>query len=51
MSQSIAQSASNHNVAPKSGTWALLTLAISAFGIGITEFVPVGLLASIISVV
>ncbi|WP_145950167.1 MFS transporter [Paenibacillus sp. Y412MC10] len=32
---------------PKSGTWGLLALAISAFGIGTTEFVPVGLLASI----
>lgn len=33
--------------ASKSGTWALFALAISAFGIGTTEFVPVGLLASI----
>ncbi|MDD9267352.1 MFS transporter [Paenibacillus sp. GCM10023248] len=31
----------------QSGKWALLALAISAFGIGTTEFVPVGLLASI----
>jgi multidrug resistance protein len=47
MSQSVAQSASQHKVTQKSGTWALLALAISAFGIGTTEFVPVGLLASI----
>ncbi|AJY76938.1 MFS sugar transporter [Paenibacillus beijingensis] len=47
MSQSIGQSASQHKVTPKSGTWALLALAISAFGIGTTEFVPVGLLAAI----
>jgi multidrug resistance protein len=32
---------------PKTRAWALLALAISAFGIGTTEFVPVGLLASI----
>ncbi|MDT2047998.1 MFS sugar transporter [Priestia aryabhattai] len=31
----------------KGGTFALLALAISAFGIGTTEFVPVGLLSSI----
>lgn len=31
----------------KSGALALLALAVSAFGIGTTEFVPVGLLASI----
>jgi multidrug resistance protein len=47
MSQSFAQSASQQNERPKSGTWAILALAISAFGIGTTEFVPVGLLASI----
>ncbi|WP_317957404.1 MFS transporter [Paenibacillus chitinolyticus] len=41
MNQNIAASA------PKSGGWGLLALAISAFGIGTTEFVPVGLLASI----
>jgi multidrug resistance protein len=35
--------------APKNGGLALLALAISAFGIGTTEFVPVGLLASIAS--
>jgi len=33
--------------APNSGRYGLLALAISAFGIGTTEFVPVGLLASI----
>ncbi|GLI05436.1 hypothetical protein YDYSG_14660 [Paenibacillus tyrfis] len=37
MNQNIAKSA------PKSGTYGLLALAISAFGIGTTEFVPVGL--------
>ena len=47
MSQTIAKSASQRKVGSKSGTWALLALAISAFGIGTTEFVPVGLLASI----
>ncbi|NRF91587.1 MFS transporter [Paenibacillus frigoriresistens] len=47
MNQSIIQSASQHKVKQNSGTWALLALAISAFGIGTTEFVPVGLLASI----
>jgi multidrug resistance protein len=47
MSQSFAQSASQPKVTQKSGTWALLALAISAFGIGTTEFVPVGLLTSI----
>lgn len=47
MNQSISQSAAQHKVRQKSGTWALLALAISAFGIGTTEFVPVGLLASI----
>jgi multidrug resistance protein len=47
MSQSFAQSAPRQNEMPKTGTWALLALAISAFGIGTTEFVPVGLLASI----
>ncbi len=35
--------------APKNGGLALLALAISACGIGTTEFVPVGLLASIAS--
>ncbi|TFE28644.1 MFS transporter [Cohnella luojiensis] len=47
MNQTVAQSASQHKATPRSGTWALLALAISAFGIGTTEFVPVGLLASI----
>lgn len=47
MSQSISQSASRPVETTKTGTWALLALAISAFGIGTTEFVPVGLLASI----
>jgi multidrug resistance protein len=47
MTQSFARSASQQNEMPKTGTWALLALAISAFGIGTTEFVPVGLLASI----
>ncbi|MDB5054913.1 MAG: sugar transporter [Bacilli bacterium] len=47
MSKSFAKSSSQHKVTQKSGTWALLALAISAFGIGTTEFVPVGLLASI----
>ncbi|AKG34327.1 MFS transporter [Paenibacillus durus] len=43
----IAQSVSQTKETQKSGNWALLALAISAFGIGTTEFVPVGLLASI----
>jgi multidrug resistance protein len=47
MSQSAIQSASRNAETTKSAKWALLALAISAFGIGTTEFVPVGLLASI----
>lgn len=47
MSQSYVQSASRSVETSKAGKWALLALAISAFGIGTTEFVPVGLLASI----
>lgn len=47
MNHSLSQSAAQHKVRQKTGTWALLALAISAFGIGTTEFVPVGLLASI----
>ncbi|AHV96916.1 MFS transporter [Paenibacillus sabinae] len=43
----IAQTASQPKEMQKSGNWALLALAISAFGIGTTEFVPVGLLAAI----
>jgi multidrug resistance protein len=45
MSQSVSQS--QPKAGSKSGTLALFALAISAFGIGTTEFVPVGLLASI----
>jgi MFS transporter, DHA1 family, inner membrane transport protein len=40
-------SATIHQSKAKGGTPALLALAISAFGIGTTEFVPVGLLSSI----
>ncbi|WP_139488004.1 MFS transporter [Brevibacillus dissolubilis] len=40
-------SASAQKTASKSGNLALLALAISAFGIGTTEFVPVGLLTSL----
>lgn len=48
MSQTIAPSASTiEKEKVQTGKWALLALAISAFGIGTTEFVPVGLLASI----
>ncbi|NHN31712.1 MFS transporter [Paenibacillus agricola] len=45
--QSELQSQPQQQATKKSGRWALLALAISAFGIGTTEFVPVGLLASI----
>jgi len=47
MSQSYITSASRSKESSKSKKWALLALAVSAFGIGTTEFVPVGLLASI----
>ncbi|WP_281974325.1 MFS transporter [Halobacillus litoralis] len=41
------QTATVNNTKAKGGTAALLALAISAFGIGTTEFVPVGLLSTI----
>ncbi len=47
MSHSVANSASIQKERLNTGKWALLALTISAFGIGTTEFVPVGLLASI----
>jgi multidrug resistance protein len=47
MSQTIAPAASIQKDKLNTGKWALLALAISAFGIGTTEFVPVGLLASV----
>ncbi|NUU60732.1 MFS transporter [Paenibacillus agri] len=45
MSQSVSQS--QPKVEAKTGRWALFALAISAFGIGTTEFVPVGLITTI----
>ncbi|NMO97129.1 MFS transporter [Paenibacillus lemnae] len=44
MTQTAASSPTSKSA---SSRWALLALAVSAFGIGTTEFVPVGLLASI----
>lgn len=46
MSQTLHASSTQENASSKS-TLALWALAISAFGIGTTEFVPIGLLASI----
>ncbi|WP_050183245.1 MFS transporter [Domibacillus robiginosus] len=43
----ILQAASKQEAASKNHSLALWALAVSAFGIGTTEFVPVGLLASI----
>ncbi|OBZ14910.1 MFS sugar transporter [Bacillus sp. FJAT-27264] len=45
MSQSVSHS--QPKVEAKTGRWALFALAISAFGIGTTEFVPVGLITTI----
>lgn len=47
MNHSFSQSVTQQKETPQTGTWALLALAIAAFGIGTTEFVPVGLLAAI----
>lgn len=47
MSHTISHTACKPQSAGRSGAWALLALAVSAFGIGTTEFVPVGLLVSI----
>lgn len=47
MNHSVAFSASKAKENPNKGIWPLIALAISAFGIGTTEFVPVGLLASV----
>jgi multidrug resistance protein len=47
MASTIIREASESGRKQASGSFALVALAVSAFGIGTTEFVPVGLLASI----
>ncbi|GBG05722.1 MFS transporter [Paenibacillus agaridevorans] len=47
MAQSVVRESSVTKSKQSSGALALFALAVSAFGIGTTEFVPVGLLASI----